>query len=708
MKLASARKNIRLGKMVEIEALLRDAEFLGLGRVVIDGAAVRSDAVPWRPCVETSDGFSFTRLFLKKIEPISNGVALRLEALGEPGFYSGGRIDFHYERVPSSAAGVRRADLDILLEKSAVEIEGLTYTGFSMRYVLRLHGTKAFQLLDKGDWEIGGRATGNIIVSQSQCCEPEHHCARASSFHTWVANARIVNNRDTMDFLSYCFTPRFGSMQCFDFLDAKQGSLLVFYDRMEHIKGSVFKESGQEVIHHQDLCTLGLTDRFEPPAKHVLLHKTTRHETHEFRNRWTACRDFVFQRYQKQYGIREDYPQTEYHSWLDWKPDHYTGHHVYPKDASHWFYDMARVVVPAMKKMGFERFFDGGLFKSHFTENPAEHHPNFTMYDYVISDQFGGNKALAYFCGKCRAQGLDFSLWLNTGLGRQSPIFEQHPEWLLHDPHLGPYTSVWGHHRVFDLNQDGAFNFMKDRFTRLIREVGITGILHDSFPNMGSMKVNWRDPKLRGHMQRTLALMRYLQQLGMYYAVEGSGPFGVQHGGLGSTQDLAMGEVAYQWFRGKEYSLFRTCRALGVDAFLGGDLDNADYFRLLANQAPLCLVTGHKGNTVKGYSAGMGSIVQLGDEFARMQKAYNRARLRMQKRTLLPDQQGVLWRNNRTKETICYAFKNFALPVKGGFDSEELVEGEKGHGRSVCRLQRNRVYVIRGKIENPARDRTSS
>jgi hypothetical protein len=106
-----------------------------------------------------------------------------------------------YERVPACATGSRRATLEIVLKPAAFDIEGLTYTGFSYQYRMRIADAKAHQLLDRTTWELGGCADGNTIVSQSQCCEPEHRCTRASSFRTWVANKRISGGRDELGLL---------------------------------------------------------------------------------------------------------------------------------------------------------------------------------------------------------------------------------------------------------------------------------------------------------------------------------------------------------------------------------------------------------------------------------------------------------------------------------------------------------------------------
>ncbi|MBI4025870.1 MAG: alpha-galactosidase [Verrucomicrobia bacterium] len=692
MKSRFTTKNITIGSHTRIELLLLGEEFLGLGQIFIRGAVMRGRDVPLRPCLETPEGFLFNRLRLRRVHAAGGGLILQLDALGEPGFYAGNRIDYHYERVPAWATGGRHGTLEILLKPAVLDIDGTEYAGFSYQYVVRLKDARFHQLLDRATWEIGGHATGNIIVSQSQCCEPEHRCTLDSSFHTWVANARIRNNRDENTFLSYCFTPRFSSMQCFDFLDASGGSLVMFSDRLEHIKGSVFKESGQSVIHHCDLHSFALTNHIRVPAKFVLFHPTTRHADHEFRNRWTACRDFVYHRYQKQYGIREDFPRTEHHSWLDGECDHVFGHHIYPKNAQRWYYDIADIVIPAMKKMGFEKYFEGGLFKSLFTENPADRFFNFTILDYVISNHFGGIQSLRYLGRKCREHGILFELWLECGLHPCSPILRKHPEWVIHDPHLGEYAAASGFIRALDLNQDGAFAYVKERWTRLIRQAGVSAIFHDSFPNIGSMKINSADPLRRPQHRRLLELIRYFQGLGMEYAGEGGGPFVIQHGGLGSTDDRAMGECNYHWFRNREYSLYRTCRTIGLEVLLDGRLSNQDYFRLLANQAPLCIGGTRREPEV---TSSLRGILKLGDEFARMQKAYNQTRLLMEKRTLLPDAQGVLWHNAKNQPMVCFTFKDIRLPVRGTFRLDELITGEKTEGRDRCVLKKHRVHLMR-------------
>ncbi len=190
-------------------------------------------------------------------------------------------------------------------------------------------------------------------------------------------------------------------------------------------------------------------------------------------------------------------------------------------------------------------------------------------------------------------------------------------------------------------------------------------------------------------------MIRYFQQLGLEYAGEGSGPFVLQHGGIGHTDDRAMGEVNYWWFHGREYGLYRTCRSILINELLDGNVTNRDYFRHLANQAPLCIGTGHRGLGVAN-PYGMGSIVKLGDEFARMQKAYNATRLLMEKRTLLPDERGVLWVNHADGRLVVFTYENFTLPMRGPFRGIELQSGRAHRGSSVCRLKARGISVIEG------------
>ena len=84
MSLFSDIKSLQVGPRVSVEALVRGEEFVGFGEVLIDRVTIRCRELPWRPCVESPEGFSFNRLLLKSIEPLSDGVAIRLLANQPP------------------------------------------------------------------------------------------------------------------------------------------------------------------------------------------------------------------------------------------------------------------------------------------------------------------------------------------------------------------------------------------------------------------------------------------------------------------------------------------------------------------------------------------------------------------------------------------------------------------------------------------------
>ena len=159
-----------------LELLTRGKEFLGVGQVRIDGEAVRSGRLPWRPAIQTFTGHELARLELRGIKATGNVVRVRLKALFRPLFT---KLMWDHSTDPIHETGdwdtahvTGTGELDIVFAPASDRLGGARFQGFAFHYEYRSRSTPVYFLYDMASWEIGGDIAGATVYSQSSCSDP--------------------------------------------------------------------------------------------------------------------------------------------------------------------------------------------------------------------------------------------------------------------------------------------------------------------------------------------------------------------------------------------------------------------------------------------------------------------------------------------------------------------------------------------------------
>src|SRR5262249_41909298 len=100
-------------------------------------------------------------------------------------------------------------------------------------------------------------------------------------------------------------------------------------------------------------------------------------------------------------------------------------------------------------------------------------------WDYTICQGYGGEEGLRRLTEACKRRGLKVVAWVPAGhLARASPVWKDHPEWLLRtgrgDPFVNP-SGLW--HGALDTGFRGHY---RDRVVDAIHRFGLDGLWIDT------------------------------------------------------------------------------------------------------------------------------------------------------------------------------------------------------------------------------------
>ncbi len=688
--MATNEKWLRLSNGVEIELRFEGEAFLGLGEIRAASVPVRSGAWPLRPQIATAEGLRYERLELIETVQEDGGYLLRVKLIGSAG---GPHPRFDYYR-PMISTELPDTPVEDLLEWRLAplrqEIGSETWEGMSYSYRFLSDQRRIHRLLDWGTWEVGGRAEGNLLISRACFSPVEAQLTRAGRYTT---SEEYGPSADDVEGTFMQLRPRFGAMQCFDYEWNPRGSLLLAWDRPDYINGLVHKEAGSDWVQVIDEHWFELTGDARPPARWVLFRPAGREETvWEGRTRWMRCWQWSREHYGHQVGIAPVRAPLMYQ--VEATPA--LGR---PETGIAISEHLRDVILPRAAQLGFEAVFFGPRWQCALAEDlPGtlnnNAHSICAPYDYRFAEQWGGDKLMREVCDTGKRLGVAAMPWLAahiTTLFPDSPLLKDHPDYLVRDIFGGHYSG--GYAEIASGDLAGGFG---DRWFECLRhnveEVGVQAWFFDSYPNLAAMPVNYADPQLRPGIKRLWEFQAWCQERGVYWEIEGDGPFGIASCGIGGAGTGAGQHTGM--FHGNFFSDYAGERAYSlIDANLrveekwidAGWVDPTDYFRSLAARGPLCPITHPDAPTLWGW---------VTDDVVSWNRAYAQVRDVMDVPRLLPDDAGVIWNSASQPGAVIWSFgrKDLALPCRG--QVTDLLSGEIIGGTEILRLRPWRAYRV--------------
>ncbi len=680
---------IDVSRDVRVQLLLDGKRLLGIGEVRIGGVAIRSAKVPLRPDFSTPDAVHYQDFVLKKTVTRDGAVTLRTTALGRPEVLSNDLMDeYDFNIAFPRIRGVQEDSLDWKLSPRELELDGQRYVGFSLGFEFKSKANEIHRFLVAGTWEIGGNAVGNTIYHQSQVGEPVYTAA-IGTHYTTACLKRLDLWHSPMGY-SYQFSPRWASMQPFDFQSAKEGVLLGYWKDMHSVKSLIHKNPGEDVIFVIDEYDFELTRHADVPAKQILFSASPSgkpRRKHEVVNMWTRAMEHTGDIIRGFYGIKPSVPLAD--PVLENRPLHRGKVHIDreelakgPQDDWLWreengrFYFMldgekveshdllrwtADKTLPLMHEKGIKRMYSHTVHESDFTALAFAYHAQTGWHGdlycssvcgshrYVPAEFYGGWTAWRYFASEARRLGISLGHWIGFHLTPRAPILREHPEYLVKHAHTKHFGGGYGHQCICAINwRSGARDWFLNDLRRWFDE-GLEWLWFDSWPNLACLSCNYED-RMAPMQAETPKILAELQKIGYkWFGFEGTSPFGVHAYGLadpmrdyeGHVQQGVCGQNDFGKRIGHEYMAYNEALLdLRPNPARSKDQVPEWRFRFIANR----------------------SLNMVSDDEAR---TYMALLPLMKKRILLPDDHGVLWEDGYGKQAL-FAYASFQHPVPKG------------------------------------------
>jgi hypothetical protein len=104
---------------------------------------------------------------------------------------------------------------------------------------------------------------------------------------------------------------------------------------------------------------------------------------------------------------------------------------------------------------------------------------NMNVWEYAICDGYGGAKGLRALIDECKRHKLLVIAWAPAGhLTTASPVWKQHPDWLLKNPRGETFKNPSGlYHGALDT---GFRDYFRDKLVGVVREFGLDGLWMDT------------------------------------------------------------------------------------------------------------------------------------------------------------------------------------------------------------------------------------
>ena len=666
---------VTLSNGVEIDLLLAEQSLLGLGEIRIGGVPVRAGTVPLAPVLQTGHGVEYREFRLQEIREEGGGVVLETLATGSPHLYGEYRDEYDFPMAwPRVQADKYEDRLEWILQPESVTLDGVEYTGFS--YALRFSSAERslHSVTIQATWELGGRASGNTLLSQGQIQPPVYRCEAETRFSSECL--RRLDMADNPFGYSFQFGSRYSPLQCFDFQHGPAGCLYGYWPEFVAVKSLLQKNQGEEVAWVLDNYMFAESGEVTLPRKCVVFAAAEDLGDEEARNRWQRCLDHAQGIVRDTYGIPKTAVKPEvgtpYISDLDeqGKLIMRIGSRIcQPKEVLYVWGDMLKELAD----QGVRRVFPEVTGVSDITEWGYRYklmtgiHGDFItssvcqIWEYKAADFWGGWPAWEYFYEKGQEAGIEIGQWCGMHLSNNAPIFQEHPEFIATHLNTRPHGGGYSFNLSFGLNWNTAWEWMLEQWAEWKRH-GLDYMFFDSFGNLGMLGCDFK----RGGEPNAPGLGKFiggLAELGVkIFSVEGISPFGVGRFGLSDNkrEDVtAPGSVAgqndYSWWVRNEDMAIDTLPLLNPHPERTAEELHTQFFRFIANRA-------------------LPSIYPIPEWLRDLWHTFNLLRPDMVNRRLLPGAAGVHWTGGAAELLFSYQAQDWPLPL--GAKVERIVGGK--------------------------------
>lgn len=707
---------IRLRNGVRLELVSRDREFLGIGEVSYQGVALRSGRRPMFVDVRTPDAVVMREFALKSQRESGAGVVLSFSMKRKREGLMEWEVHEPRPMIDTSdwTEPPRPADASLKLEIQPVSrtLGGAKCVGFSYQYRYQSNDDQVYKLLDRGTWELGGRAVGNEFWMRTSAVPPVHEFESVDEHYTTERYMEASENPWLFQFL-----PLQTELQGFTFTTSREGALITWPTRVAHVRSLFQKPRGKdEIVHFHEHCDDLASELTTAPVE--VLFCPGKRDRIANANLYEAARDMISQTLHDEIGMRRERVTT-----------------------SGVIEQWGEADVNRYAEVGLPKLLEAGM-RSVRIANMCENNMNVwglknmcCTVDYKIAESVG-HDAMKKLCRMAREGGARINMWANTAISTITDRFARRQKMdtgrikflptkdsvmemvdRAEDPYvLTPSRLVDADHYapgfcVLNLRDPDVRAYWLKRWGEIHDDIGVDEYFLDSSFNLSSDKFHYRRntawKQAKGGKVRepapdadnappAMVLTQYrahldliveMQKLGYYYDSEDNGVFGTCVHGHDIEPRL---DCLYIWPETK-----MAFEPLRIEV-AGGDADDV-FFRGLAYRMAWIVAWDINADRLT-WSAKSKSWRNERDTPTPWQLAVYNAFAEvtdlMVNREILPGEEGVVYRGE--KQQTLWAFRDMTLALDGEADIRDVLNNAVMRTDTLQARARH-IYVIEKK-----------
>jgi hypothetical protein len=656
--------------------------FLGIGAVMWNGRLLRDTRLPWTLYTESDTGIRFQDFVLDEVQECGDGVSIVFTSAGRwmPRIQDAdamGDSRVKARRISNPSAAFRLSFRPI-----SERIWENEWTGLAMQAEVSCPGNPVNWLIETATWEIGGQAAGCTLIQQDiSTIGLEQAVEAGSTFSTierfFTEKAGAWGGSFPMDML-----PRCAGSSPLDFQTKGDLALCLFSEKPSLTRARLEKFADENVIHYLDRPFFPLTETAKPPERKLLVYQHPQPlQRYEWRNLWLDCFTEVRRRILDNHEFKPEVPRPTVHAHL-WDGE-------LKKRGKEWHKDLI-AAFPEFAKLGFKGVFTHGVWES-VTSDPQRRPEEGNIccpYAFRFAEQFGGAEGMKKLIDAAHAQGLKVFQWFGFQFARFSPLWKEHPEWVLReqngDPWDGAYQILWcGRMRT------GFRDLILHEIKKVKDDTGLDGIFFDSYQNLGVTCVDWQAPDKAPQAEEIWKLQSELQRYGFTFCCEVITIFGVsQVGTFGFEEDKFRRRLWADTVRRDEAFALLDCSPgffCQGDAFTNDRISPELYFWLAGHRA----VPGMGADPWHGNPRPGGD---LADEYARVNRLYDLALPHMRRLRVTPRGDYTVWLDEGNRPRVAWCFKDAQMQYAGSVKDPE--NGGCWDTDGTLKLEKGKVYLL--------------
>jgi len=563
------------------------------------------------------------------------------------------------------------------------------WQGLSMQVEVESIGWPIHWIIEAATWEIGGDATGCVLVQQDvSTIDLEQEVEKESVFSTiekfFVETPDAWGGNYPMDML-----PRAAGAASCDFQAKGNLAMCLYAPKPGLTRARLDKYADETVIHYTDRPFIALTERAVFPERRLLVHRQSAPlQRHEWRNLWLDCFTHTRKTICDNYGFTPEIPQPSVHSHLWDKALHKLG-----KTWTHALKD----ALPKYQKLGYKQVVTHGVWES-ITSDPV---PGVTgnicsPYNFRFSEKFGGAKAMRELVAEATACGMDIFQWFSFHISCASSIWKEHPDWILREANGEPwdanYGTIWSG-RI----RSGYGKWFLSQIMDVHKDTGMQGIFWDSYQNLGVTCVDWSAPDKAPQAEEIWRMQGKLQRSGYKQRCEVVTIFGVGHVAMyGFENDAFRRRLWSDTIKNDDAFALIDCAPAFFTSeypFTKDKLSPDLYFWLAAHRSlPSLSSYPWAALTEPGAIDSLMPGGDLAEEYGRVNHLYQAALPLMKRLRVQKGGSWVLWLDEKNQPSVAWAFQDVQIAFDGCLFNLETGEEQLANGQAL--LKSGAIYQM--------------